>query len=210
MFLRPFPELDLQVFKAHRIVLQARSEFFKALLNTPMKEGGERRVHVSMQASLADCACACRCLRLASVGRCYWPQHCSYQIHLARFIPITSLHCTSPTCLMFFFTPQITDIEPDVFGVLLHFIYTDSLPEDHDGNNLEVVLAQHLLVAADMYQLTRLSRMCERRLCETVDLETVGTTLALAHKVRGACRPLPSAGIGLIALCNQGTWVLKT
>jgi hypothetical protein len=35
------------VFKAHRIVLQARSDFFKALLNTPMKEGNEQRVRVS-------------------------------------------------------------------------------------------------------------------------------------------------------------------
>jgi speckle-type POZ protein len=43
-------------------------------------------------------------------------------------------------------------------------------------------MAQHLLVAADLYQLTRLRRICERRLCETVDLETAATTLTLAEQ----------------------------
>jgi speckle-type POZ protein len=96
---------------------------------------------------------------------------------------------------------QITDIEAPVFRALLHFIYTDGLPEEHDGTNLEVAMAQHLLVAADMYQLTRLSRMCERRLCETVDVETVATTLALAHKVRlGATCGLVSSCAGHLCL----------
>jgi hypothetical protein len=41
-------------------------------------------------------------------------------------------------------------------------------------------MAQHLLAAADLYGLDRLRKMCERRLFETVDLETACTTLALA------------------------------
>jgi speckle-type POZ protein len=43
-------------------------------------------------------------------------------------------------------------------------------------------MAQHLLAAADLYQLTRLRRICERRLCESVDVETAATTLALAEQ----------------------------
>lgn len=43
-------------------------------------------------------------------------------------------------------------------------------------------MAQHLLLAADRYQLIRLRTMCEKRLCDSVDVETVATTLMLADK----------------------------
>lgn len=62
------------------------------------------------------------------------------------------------------------------------WLIADELPEDLQGNNLEVPMAQHLLAAADMYQLTRLRRICERRLCESVDVETAATTMALAEQ----------------------------
>eukprot|EP00798_Chlamydomonas_sp_ICE-L_P022715 gene22715-29876_t len=61
-------------------------------------------------------------------------------------------------------------------------VYSDQLPEEHEGPLLEVAMAQHLLVAADQYQLVRLRKICERRLCESVDVETVATTLALAEQ----------------------------
>lgn len=51
-----------------------------------------------------------------------------------------------------------------------------------DVNSLEVEMAQHLLMAADQYQLDRLRRICEKRLCETVDVESVGLTLTLAEQ----------------------------
>lgn len=74
------------------------------------------------------------------------------------------------------------DIQPTVFKALLHFVYTDALPEELEGAGLEVPMAQHLLVAADQYQLIRLRRICERRLCDTVDVETAATTLTLAEQ----------------------------
>ena len=43
-------------------------------------------------------------------------------------------------------------------------------------------MAQHLLVAADRFELERLRRICERRLCETLDVETVAATLTLAEQ----------------------------
>lgn len=42
--------------------------------------------------------------------------------------------------------------------------------QELEGINLDCAMAQHLLVAADRFQLHRLRRICERRLCETVEV----------------------------------------
>jgi hypothetical protein len=42
--------------------------------------------------------------------------------------------------------------------------------QELEASNLECAMAQHLLVAADRYALSRLRRICERRLCETVEV----------------------------------------
>lgn len=47
---------------------------------------------------------------------------------------------------------------------------------------MTTAMAQHLLLAADRYQLIRLRTMCEKKLCDSVDVETVATTLMLADK----------------------------
>ena len=65
---------------------------------------------------------------------------------------------------------DVVDVRAPVFRVLLHFVYADALPPEADGANLDVALAQHLLVAADRFQLSRLRRICEQRLCETVEV----------------------------------------
>ena len=44
--------------------------------------------------------------------------------------------------------------------------------QELEGANLDVAMAQHLLVAADRFQLSRLRRICERRLCETVEVRS--------------------------------------
>uniref|UniRef100_A0A0D9VF94 BTB domain-containing protein n=1 Tax=Leersia perrieri TaxID=77586 RepID=A0A0D9VF94_9ORYZ len=82
---------------------------------------------------------------------------------------------------------QIDDIEPAVFKSLLHFIYTDSLDvmaqEDQSREGCEdLVMAQHLLVAADRYNIERLKLICEERLCENIDSNMVATSLALADQ----------------------------
>ncbi|CAL4941935.1 unnamed protein product [Urochloa decumbens] len=71
-----------------------------------------------------------------------------------------------------------------VFKNLLHFVYTDSLPETPE---MEVpqegaAMAQHLLEAADRYDLQRLKLLCERKLCGYMDVSTVATTLVLAEQ----------------------------
>jgi speckle-type POZ protein len=55
---------------------------------------------------------------------------------------------------------------------------TGALPDDIDG----VVMLQHLLVAADRYGMHRLMVTCEWKLCRSIDVETVVTTLALAEQ----------------------------
>lgn len=82
---------------------------------------------------------------------------------------------------------EIRDMEADVFKSLLHFIYTDSvLPV------LDVVMAGHLLVAADRYNIGRLKLICEEKLCNHIDSTMVATSLALAeqhgfHHLKKAC-----------------------
>jgi speckle-type POZ protein len=55
---------------------------------------------------------------------------------------------------------KIDDMEPRVFKVTLHYIYTDSLPEVEKDEVL--VLSQHLLVAASRYGLYRLKQLAGR------------------------------------------------
>ena len=110
----------------------------------------------------------------------------------------------------------LLDIKPDVFRLLLHFVYADEIPPGgravaalaadegaasissgggadetgaaeprpgcaSDEINLDVPMTQHLLVAADRFDLSRLRAMCEARLCESVDVDTVANTLMLAE-----------------------------
>ncbi|KQJ84703.1 BTB/POZ and MATH domain-containing protein 1 [Brachypodium distachyon] len=83
---------------------------------------------------------------------------------------------------------EVVDMEPAIFGMMLHYIYTDSLPvpvpgkKKGEGQGHSVAVMQHLLVAADRYGLDRLKLMCEEKLCEGVDVKTVATTLALADQ----------------------------
>lgn len=126
----------------HKIILEARSPVFRALLNTPMREGHDGKV-------------------------------------------------------------VIHDIKAPVFRVLLHYVYTDSLPDEHADANLDVAMAQHLLVASDRFELIRLRRICERRLCESVDVETVATTLTLAEQnhadeLKKVCLDFVSRNLGAV------------
>ncbi|EMS58943.1 BTB/POZ and MATH domain-containing protein 2 [Triticum urartu] len=92
---------------------------------------------------------------------------------------------------------NIEDMQPGVFIGLLHFIYTDSLPpmKDLNAGGYEEML-RHLLVAADKYAMKRMKSICEGKLCQRFDQETVATTLALA--VHYNCSMLKDACIKFI------------
>jgi len=81
---------------------------------------------------------------------------------------------------------RIDDMDPRVFRAMLHFIYTDSLPDMDSGDDARA-MAQHLLVAADRYDMERLKLTCEDRLCDYINTGTAATTLVLAelHGSRG-------------------------
>nr|TKV92735.1 hypothetical protein SEVIR_9G179600v2 [Setaria viridis] len=74
---------------------------------------------------------------------------------------------------------HIDDMEAWVFKALLYFVYTDLFPtstkEEVEGEQDEDVLSQHLLVAADRYNLERLKLLREQKLCEYIDVGTVTT-----------------------------------
>uniref|UniRef100_A0AAY4EU00 BTB domain-containing protein n=1 Tax=Denticeps clupeoides TaxID=299321 RepID=A0AAY4EU00_9TELE len=59
---------------------------------------------------------------------------------------------------------EIQGVEPEVLKELVTFIYTGKAPNLQD-------MATELLVAADMYLLERLKRMCEDALCRSLTVE---------------------------------------
>ncbi|KAJ4728511.1 BTB/POZ and MATH domain-containing protein [Melia azedarach] len=82
---------------------------------------------------------------------------------------------------------KVEDIQPSVFKALLHFIYSNALPDmkEFTGMNSKrasTFMSQHLLAAADRYGLERLRLLCESNLCKDVAINTVATTLALAEQ----------------------------
>ncbi|XP_062205183.1 BTB/POZ and MATH domain-containing protein 1-like [Phragmites australis] len=85
---------------------------------------------------------------------------------------------------------RIDDMMPQVLKSSLHFIYMDSLPETEGQDDEGVTMAQHLLEAADRYDMQRLKLLCEDRLCHHIDVSTVASTLALAeqHRCKGLRR----------------------
>ncbi|KAJ1685060.1 hypothetical protein LUZ63_016450 [Rhynchospora breviuscula] len=80
---------------------------------------------------------------------------------------------------------EIKDMEPSIFKSMLHFIYSDSIPELEkvkDNKDASIALAQHLLVAADRYGLERLKNLCEIKIYEFIDANNVATSFTLAEQ----------------------------
>ncbi|CAN6299403.1 unnamed protein product [Urochloa humidicola] len=75
---------------------------------------------------------------------------------------------------------DIEDMEPRVFKALLQFMYTDVLPEVDQKE--EAAMSQHLLEAADRFNLQRLKLLCEDKLCGCIDTGSVVNTLVLAEQ----------------------------
>ncbi|KAF8722883.1 hypothetical protein HU200_022020 [Digitaria exilis] len=85
---------------------------------------------------------------------------------------------------------HVSDMDERVFRLLLGFIYSDSVLVPTAEAEAEAIMRQHLLVAADRYDLPRRSLICEQELCQNhINKSTVATLLALAGQIQ-YCRVL--------------------
>ncbi|CAL4942502.1 unnamed protein product [Urochloa decumbens] len=85
---------------------------------------------------------------------------------------------------------RIDDMLPEVFESLLHFAYSDSLP-DMDGPQGPMI-AEHLLVAADRFGMQELKLICEKKLGSNINEDTIANMLRFAEQhqcrfLRDAC-----------------------
>ncbi|KAI5670607.1 hypothetical protein M9H77_10971 [Catharanthus roseus] len=105
-------------------------------------------------------------------------------------------------------TVELADIEPSIFKVMLQFIYSDHIPNLHEVTGstsmcTSTIMLQHLLAAADRYGLDRLKQLCEARLCEEVNVDTVATTLSLAEQhhcsqLKAICLKFAATNLGVV------------
>uniref|UniRef100_A0ACD5W4G2 Uncharacterized protein n=1 Tax=Avena sativa TaxID=4498 RepID=A0ACD5W4G2_AVESA len=102
---------------------------------------------------------------------------------------------------------RIDGMEAIVFKAMLHFIYTDSLPDQLKDQDA-MAMAQHLLVAADMYDLQRLKSICEEKLRSRLSIGMVATTLVLAEQ--HGCHGLKQACYDFVTLPGNLKKVLAT
>ncbi|KAG2631484.1 hypothetical protein PVAP13_2NG051464 [Panicum virgatum] len=97
-------------------------------------------------------------------------------------------------------------MHPESFEALLHFMYTDSLPE-MTMNSLKdgPVLAEDLLIAAGRYNLKDLKSLTENKLCSHVGVSTVLLMLAIAEQYQ--CCKLKKMCLGFIG-SRANAWAI--
>ncbi|GJN25577.1 hypothetical protein PR202_gb13422 [Eleusine coracana subsp. coracana] len=137
----------------------------------------------------------------------------AHRIVLAARSPVFMAELFGPMKETFESHVRIDDMEAKVFKVLLHYIYNDSLPEIDKED--KVVMAQHLLVAADKYNMDRLKLICADTLSKCVDTSLVATTLVLAeqhgcHGLKEACFKFLKSPVNMTAtMAGDGFQHLK-
>ncbi|XP_078165422.1 BTB/POZ and MATH domain-containing protein 2-like isoform X2 [Carex rostrata] len=97
---------------------------------------------------------------------------------------------------------KIKDIKPEVFKLMLQFVYTDSIPLNEE---VSYEVAQHLLVAADRYGLERLKLICEEKLSDSIDVEKATDILVFSDnhncdKLKDICLDFVASGENLKAV----------
>ncbi|KAG2631548.1 hypothetical protein PVAP13_2NG023695 [Panicum virgatum] len=101
---------------------------------------------------------------------------------------------------------RISDMHPESFKALLHFMYTDSLPEMTMNSLKEgAVLAEDLLIAAGRYNLKDLKSLTENKLCSHVGVSTVLLMLAIAEQYQ--CCKMKKMCLGFIG-SRANAWAI--
>jgi speckle-type POZ protein len=137
-------------------------------------------------------------------------EFCAHRSLLAARSPIFAAQLFGPMAEKDMRHVEVMDMEPTIFEMMLHYIYTDSMPprSDDDGGGYDAPVMQHLLVAADRYAIDRLKHMCEEELCKRMDAETVTNTLALADQHQ--CERLKKACVAFMASAKVMAAVVET
>jgi len=166
-------DVDGELFKAHKLILSSRSSVFKGMFRTgaAMREG-------------AQGVC-----KLLDIDKNVFKL-------LLHFVYADEL----PALLKGDDTAGLDDL--DFTGTALAPADGKRHASGHPSDKvpLDVSTTQHLLVAADRFDLSRLRAMCEARLCESVDIDSVANTLTLAElnhadALRRACLSFIAANL---------------
>ncbi|XP_026410289.1 BTB/POZ and MATH domain-containing protein 3-like [Papaver somniferum] len=99
------------------------------------------------------------------------------------------------------------------FQAMLLFLYSDELPKAHEFSDSDSVctlttLMQHLLAAADRFDISRLKLMCEAKLCEDIDADTVADSLSLTERYQ--CQELKTVCLNFAAKPENLGEVMKS
>lgn len=115
---------------------------------------------------------------------------------------------------------ELKDIEPSIFKAMLVFIYSDRFPESEEStagamSSISTNMIQHLLAAGDRFGLDRLKQLCEAKLCEEVNTETVATTLTLADQhrcgqLKAICLKFAAANLGVVMRTEGFKYIEET
>ncbi|XP_034893008.1 BTB/POZ and MATH domain-containing protein 5 isoform X1 [Populus alba] len=150
-------------FHAHKLVLSARSPFFRCKFFDDGVEEDEQEIVIS---DLEPVVFKVIFVPIRSyLLKAYWVRICALVGFLCLFISLR-----------------------DSLQAMLHFIYRDTLTEDVDMAtsssspvcSVSETLTTKLLAAADRYGLDRLRLMCESHLCKDISVNSVSSILALA------------------------------
>ncbi|XP_034586747.1 BTB/POZ and MATH domain-containing protein 1 [Setaria viridis] len=102
---------------------------------------------------------------------------------------------------------EIQGVDPKVFKAVLHYMYTDALPEIEEEEDA-MAMAQGLLAAADRFKLDRLKLVCEETLSRRIDVSTAAGTLAVAEQ--HGCGALKAACLEFMARPRNLAAVMET